>query len=183
MRLVLRPAALSEAKKISDQLGSYTYKARSRSMGTWGGGGGSTSESDQRRPLMLPQEVELLPENDLIVFRRGMYATYGKKVRYYAEKHLIERTKIPAPQMPPIRVDPAIAANSLRVIGATQVADNASAAPAATPAPEAGGIDGGATSKGRKLNQAAINDCLQVQPKDRVRKLFEGVCLVHDKAT
>lgn len=49
---------------------------------------------------MLPQEVELLPENVLIVFRGGRYATYGKKVRYYAEKHLIERTKIPAPQMP-----------------------------------------------------------------------------------
>jgi type IV secretion system protein VirD4 len=185
VRLVLRPAALSEAKKISDQLGSYTYKARSRSMGTWGGGGGSTSESDQRRPLMLPQEVELLPENDLIVFRRGMYATYGKKVRYYAEKHLIQRTKIPAPQMPPIRVDPAIAANSLRVIEATQVAETAPAAPATpgtTPAPEAGDANGAATSKGRKLNQAAINDCLQVQPKDRVRKLFQGVCLVHDKA-
>lgn len=185
VRLVLRPAALSEAKKISDQLGSYTYKARSRSMGTWGGGGGSTSESDQRRPLMLPQEVELLPENDLIVFRRGMYATYGKKVRYYAEKHLIERTKIPAPQMPPIRVDPAIAANSLRVIEATQVAETAPAAPAtqgSAPAPEVVGTDGAVTSKGRKLNQAAIDDCLKVRPKDSVRKLFEGVCLVHNKA-
>ncbi len=182
VRLVLRPAALSEAKKISDQLGSYTYKARSRSMGTWGGGGGSTSESDQRRPLMLPQEVELLPEDDLIVFRRGMYATYGKKVRYYAEKKLAERTKIPAPQMPQILVDPAVAANSLRVIEATQIAENANPAPATAAAVSEAGADRAATTRKRKLNQAAINECLDTPPKHRVRKLFEGVCMVHEKA-
>ena len=185
VRLVLRPAALSEAKKISDQLGSYTYKARSRSMGTWGGGGGSTSESDQRRPLMLPQEVELLPENDLIVFRRGMYATYGKKVRYYAEKHLIERTKIPAPQMPPIRVDPAIAANSLRVIEATQVAESTNAAPAtagSAPAPETNGAAGPPMKARRSLNQAAIDECLAASPKQQVKKLFENVVALHEKA-
>src|SRR3546814_13902763 len=73
--------------------------------GDVGGGGGSTSESVQLRPLMLPQEVEMLPENDLIVFRRGMYATYGKKVRYFAEKKLVARTKIPAPEMPTIRIE------------------------------------------------------------------------------
>jgi type IV secretion system protein VirD4 len=154
-------------------------------MRTWGGGGGSTSESDQRRPLMLPQEVELLPENDLIVFRRGMYATYGKKVRYYAEKHLIERTKIPAPQMPPIRVDPAIAANSLRVIEATQVAESAKAAPVtkgAAPVPEAVGGGGAPTNARRKLNQAAIDACLAASPKQQVKKLFENVVALHEKA-
>lgn len=183
VRLVLRPAGLAEAKKISDQLGSYTYKARSRSMGTWGGGGGSTSESDQRRPLMLPQEVELLPEDDLIVFRRGMYATYGKKVRYYVEHKLSERTKIPAPQMPRIRVNPAIAANSLRVIEATQVAEHTHAPSAGTaPAPGTVSTDGTTTTRRRKLNQAAIDACLNVPPKQRVRKLFEGLCMVHDKA-
>src|SRR3546814_14166893 len=69
---------------------------------------------------MLPQEVEMLPENDLIVFRRGMYATYGKKVRYFAEKKLVARTKIPAPEMPTIRIDPDVANNSLRVIAAAE---------------------------------------------------------------
>ena len=132
---------------------------------------------------MLPQEVELLPENDLIVFRRGMYATYGKKVRYYAEKHLIERTKIPAPQMPPIRVDPAIAANSLRVIEATQAADDAAATGAVTPsASDAASPTGSQVKKGRRLNRAAIKDCLAVPPKEQVRKLFDGVCTVEEKA-
>ncbi len=176
VRLVLRPAGLAEAKKISDQLGSYTFRARSRSMGTWGGGGGSTSDSDQRRPLMLPQEVELLPENDLIVFRRGMYATYGKKVRYYAEKKLIERTKMPAPQMPQIRPDTAVAANSLRVIEATQ----AEPAPPATAAAGAG--NGAVAPISTRLNQAALEAALAVPPKQRVAKLFEHVVIVRDKA-
>ena len=184
VRLVLRPAGLAEAKKISDQLGSYTFKARSRSMGTWGGGGGSTSDSDQRRPLMLPQEVELLPEDDLIVFRRGMYATYGKKVRYYAEKKLSARTKIPAPEMPQIRVDPAIAANSLRVIEATQAPDDfnsASSAPGAASTSGSVATDG-ATAMGRRgLNQAAINAALAVPPNERVAKLFDGVLMVRGK--
>src|SRR3546814_2131107 len=72
-------------------------------MGGVGGGGFSTSESDQLRPLMLPQEVEMLHENDLIVFRRGMYATYCKTVRYFAEKKRVSRTKIPAPDMSTLR--------------------------------------------------------------------------------
>ena len=182
VRLVLRPAGLSEAKKISEQLGSYTFKARSRSMGTWGGGGGSTSESEQRRPLMLPQEVELLPENDLIVFRRGMYATYGKKVRYYAEKKLAARTKIAAPEMPPIRINPAVAANSLRVIAAAEDVDQnagpgsagpTSANAAARPAvPAASGLS--------RLNEAAINAAKVAPDSERVATLFKHIVEVNE---
>ncbi len=173
VRLVLRPAGLSEAKKISEQLGSYTFKARSRSMGTWGGGGGSTSVSEQRRPLMLPQEVELLPEDDLIVFRRGMYATYGVKIRYYKEKTLAERTMIPAPQMPQIRVDPAVSANSLRVISATSTDDAGAAARS----------PGSETGTGRyRLNNAAITAAKAASPKDRVAELFRGVVLEKTRA-
>ena len=179
VRLVLRPAGLSDAKKISDQLGTYTFKARSRSMGTWGGGGGSTSESDQRRPLLLPQEVEMLPENDLIVFRRGVYATYGRKVRYYVEKKLAMRTKIPAPEMPTIRIDPAVANNSLRVIAAAEADVNlASALASASP------VDAGCQSVGstppdlRRLNKAAIDAAKAAPPRERARKLFEHIVVV-----
>src|SRR3546814_18246200 len=82
----------------------------------WGGCVRSTSESDQLRPLMLPQEVEMLPENDLIVFRRGLYATYGTKVRYFAEKKLLARTTMPAPELPQHRIDLDVAHTSIPVI-------------------------------------------------------------------
>jgi len=57
--------------------------ALDRDGGWWGG---FTSESVRCQPLMLAHTIELLPENDIIVFQRGMYATLEKKVRYYAEK-------------------------------------------------------------------------------------------------
>ena len=180
VRLVLRPAGLADAKKISDQLGTYTFKARSRNMGTWGGGGGSTSESDQRRPLLLPQEVEMLPENDLIVFRRGMYATYGKKVRYYAEKKLKARTEISAPAMPAIRVDPAVANNSLRVIQAAEAESertDSSCDPATTnPAPMPTGRRPASTSG--RLNRAALDAARGAPPNQRTSKLFEKLVSV-----
>ena len=182
VRLVLRPAGLNDAKKISDSLGSYTFRARSRSMGTWGNGG-SVSVSDQRRPLMLPQEVELLPENDLIVFRRGMYATYGTKVRYYAEKKLAARTKIPAPEMPTIRVDPAIANKSLRVISAAEADDPhnaapvpAAAAPGVNPAPQASVP----VPTPLKVNKAAIDAAIAAPTSERVDKLFEHIIAVSE---
>ena len=177
VRLVLRPAGLPEAKKISDQLGSYTFRARSRSMGTWGGGGGSTSDSDQRRPLMLPQEVELLPENDLIVFRRGMYATYGKKVRYYAEKKLVERTKIPAPEMPAIRPDPAIAANSLRVIEASAVGSGTNAA---SPAPANQRASETPRTSMMQFSQSATNATEAASVRQRTKILFNRLLVVTD---
>lgn len=185
VRLVLRPAGLSDAKKVSEQLGTYTFRARSRSMGTWGGGGGSTSDSDQRRPLMLPQEVEMLPENDLIVFRRGMYATYGKKVRYYAEKTLAGRTKIPPPAMPTIRIDPTVANNSLRVIAAAEADDGASRVLDPTPS-EIGTIRsaaGGDANMLRRLNRAAIDAALSAPPSARVKTLFQHVVALDEAPT
>nr|WP_243848478.1 type IV secretory system conjugative DNA transfer family protein [Sphingomonas insulae] len=179
VKLVLRPAGLSDAKKISEQLGTYTFRARSRSMGTWGGGGGSTSESDQRRPLLLPQEVEMLPENDLIVFRRGMYAAYGKKVRYYAEKKLAARTKIAPPGMPTIRVDPAVARNSLRVIAAAE-AEETRPAPTIAAGTSASSISIADQASGARpalspLSKAAIDAAKAAPPGERTARLFENL--------
>jgi type IV secretion system protein VirD4 len=186
VKLVLRPAGLSDAKKISEQLGTYTFRARSRSMGTWGGGGGSTSESDQRRPLLLPQEVEMLPENDLIVFRRGMYAAYGKKVRYYAEKKLAARTKIAPPGMPTIRVDPAVARNSLRVIAAAEAEETGSIPGNSTGSMASSGIAAqpasGATPAMQRLNRAAIDAAKAAPPSERTARLFEHLVAVEAKA-
>ncbi|KRB93717.1 type IV secretory system conjugative DNA transfer family protein [Sphingomonas sp. Root720] len=182
VRLVLRPAGLSDAKKISEQLGTYTFRARSRSMGTWGGGGGSTSESDQRRPLMLPQEVEMLPENDLIVFRRGMYATYGKKVRYYAEKKLAQRTRIPPPEMPPIRINTEVANNSLRVIAAAEAdGDEAGATGPGRPATAPPEDVAAPAPPRRRLNRAAIDAANAVPANERAGKLFEHIVVVEQR--
>jgi type IV secretion system protein VirD4 len=124
---------------------------------------------------MLPQEVELLPEDDLIVFRRGMYATYGRKVRYYAEKKLAARTRIPAPAMPTIRIDPAIARNSLRVI---QAAEAEGEMPGYAATTSAGGTPllpqrQATGSSSAPINRSAIDAALTCPPGERTRKLFD----------
>jgi type IV secretion system protein VirD4 len=118
--MVMRPATTADAREISERLGTYTFRARSRSMGTWGRGGGSVSDSDQRRPLLLPQELMQLPEKDMIVLRLGIPPVYGRKIRFYEEKDMVALTKISPPTMPTIRPDPAAATNSLRVIAAAE---------------------------------------------------------------
>lgn len=130
---------------------------------------------------MLPQEVELLPENDLIVFRRGMYATYGTKVRYYAEKKLAVRTKIPPPEMPTIRVDPAIANKSLRVISAAEADDPNNAAPAATePGPDPAPQASAPAQTPVKVNKAAIAAAMAAPTSERVDKLFKHIIAVSE---
>ncbi|WP_267347030.1 type IV secretory system conjugative DNA transfer family protein [Sphingomonas sp. GM_Shp_2] len=173
VRLVLRPAGLSDAKKISEQLGTYTFKSRSRSMGSWGGGG-STSLSDQRRALMLPQEVEMLPEDDLIVFRRGMYAAYGKKIRYYAEERLVARTRIPPPVMPTIRPDPTVARNSLRIIRASE----ADALATHQRLPSSSTSSNALAQGGVVVNRSAVESALAAPPSARVRRLFDHLVCV-----
>jgi type IV secretion system protein VirD4 len=133
---------------------------------------------------MLPQEVEMLPENDLIVFRRGMYATYGKKVRYYEEKKLAARTKIPAPEMPTIPIDPAIARNSLRVIQAAEAEGEAAIQPASVGrAPSPASSQPGAGEKaGVPINRSAVQAALAVPPGARTKELFDHLVSIKARA-
>ena len=111
-----------------------------------------------------------------------MYATYGKKVRYYAEKELATRTRIPPPEMPPIRINPSIAANSLRVIAATEAVDptSVSGAPSSS-LPGASAQPTGAAASGLgRLNEAAINAAKAAPDSERVATLFKHVIRVSE---
>lgn len=182
----MRPATNNDAKDISERLGTYTFRAKSRSFGMWGRGGGSVSESDQRRPLLLPQELMQLPEKDMIVLRLGIPPVYGKKIRYYQEKAMVALTKIPAPQMPNIRPDPAVTSNSLRVIAAAE-ADDENQAPYSSPDAPAPSVPphpsrGVAGSAHHRLNQAAIDAAMAAPAGERTAKLFQHIVMVEEGA-
>ena len=119
----------------------------------------------------------MLPENDLIVFRRGMYATYGKKVRYFVEKKLVARTKIAPPAMPRVVVDPAVARNSLRVIQASEGGADNGQRPGGQLATGAYNSDGSAQRR-TVLNPTAIGAALSVPPDDRTKVLFDHLLAV-----
>lgn len=62
IELVFAPKELKIAHELSDRLGFYTMDGRSRSRPAGlSPGRRSTTVSDQRRALMLPQELMQLP--------------------------------------------------------------------------------------------------------------------------
>jgi type IV secretion system protein VirD4 len=61
------------------------------------------SETDQRRALLLPQELVQMSDRELIVLKAGLPPVRGRKLRYYAEP-VFRRRLHPAPVVPPIRL-------------------------------------------------------------------------------
>lgn len=83
VEIAFAPKELKVAQDLSERLGTWTYAGRTKSRpallssGHW-----STTESDQRRPLMLPQELIQMPANWLIVLKAGMPPVRGDKIVY-----------------------------------------------------------------------------------------------------
>lgn len=100
--IAFAPKELRLANDLSERLGFTTVRSPSRSRPTGlSRGHRSVSESDQRRALMLPQELMQLPPEDLIVLKAGMPPVRGRKIAYYRERAFADRVR-PAPAVPKI---------------------------------------------------------------------------------
>ncbi|MFM1990376.1 MAG: hypothetical protein RJA99_3333 [Pseudomonadota bacterium] len=98
-RVMFAPKDHPDAQEISDELGFTTVTARSVSRPTWGGGArGSTSSSDQRRALLLPQEVKELGTDAALVFYEGLRPVRCSKIRYFSDP-ILRRRLLPAPSV------------------------------------------------------------------------------------
>lgn len=99
--IAFAPKELKVAQDLSERLGFYTYagRAQSRPSGL-SSGRRSQTESDQRRALMLPQELIQMPPDRLLVLRTGLPAIRGRKIAYYRERAFIARV-LTAPVVPP----------------------------------------------------------------------------------
>jgi type IV secretion system protein VirD4 len=104
-RIVFAPKDFSDAREISDELGFTTVPARTvskplnTSLERRGGRSRSESVSEQRRALLLPQEVKELGAEEAIVFYEGLRPIRCRKIRYFAEKRF-RRRLLPAPRYP-----------------------------------------------------------------------------------
>lgn len=101
LEIVFAPKELKVAQELSERLGYYTYRARSRSrpLGL-GQGRRSQTESDQKRALMLPQELMQMSDAGLIVLKAGIAPTRGRKIVYYRDRRFTTRLRRP-PEAPP----------------------------------------------------------------------------------
>jgi type IV secretion system protein VirD4 len=100
VEVVFAPKELRLANELSERLGYTTVRSPSRSRPTGlSRGHRSVSESDQRRALLLPQELMQLPDTDLIVLKAGMPPVRGRKIVYFRERAFIARVE-PPPEVP-----------------------------------------------------------------------------------
>lgn len=100
VEIAFTPKELKIAQELSARLGDYTYEGRSRSRPSGlSSGRRSQTESEQRRALMLPQELLQMPKDQLLVLRSGLPPIRGRKIVYYRDRAFTSRL-LPPPERP-----------------------------------------------------------------------------------
>ncbi len=101
VEIAFAPKELKVAQDLSERLGYWTYLSQASSRPTLlSSGRRSVTESDQRRALMMPQEILQMPPDRLLVLRAGVPPVYGRKIVYWRERAFRRRLAAP-PMVPP----------------------------------------------------------------------------------
>jgi type IV secretion system protein VirD4 len=87
-----------DAEDLSKHLGDTTVKSKSIQR-TTGKGGRTTSTNQARRRLMLPQELQEMPDEDQIIKVRGKRSIYCNKIQYYNDPNFMNRLKSVSPSL------------------------------------------------------------------------------------
>jgi len=137
IQVVFAPRELRVAQEISESLGFETVKARSlsRRLNWWEEKHPSESVSDQRRALLLPQEVRDIGDENALLLVEGTPPIKCEKIRYYKDQTFTSRL-LPPPKVPRIvvrsdRVDsPNVSANTEAVGVEEPTSDQVASQPA-----------------------------------------------------
>ena len=110
MQIVYAPRDQKDANEVSESLGTFTEKSisTSRSNSITKGGSGSESTSDQRRALLLPQEVKEIGQWKEIIFLENVKPILCDKIRYFDDPEFTCRL-LPAPSVLPIDIEQFVA--------------------------------------------------------------------------
>ncbi|NCU67978.1 type IV secretory system conjugative DNA transfer family protein (plasmid) [Acidovorax sp. 210-6] len=103
LNIVFPPKAseISTARDISEWLGYTTVKSASKSKNTeiFKRKNHSESVSDQRRALLLPQEITSLGQDAELVVLENTLPIQAKKIRYFADAKFMDRLKDVSPYL------------------------------------------------------------------------------------
>ncbi|MCU0895953.1 MAG: type IV secretory system conjugative DNA transfer family protein [Burkholderiales bacterium] len=102
-RIVFAPNDAEDARQISEELGHTTVRAKSRTLPAWMSGKNrspSVTVSEQRRALLLPQEVKAMGAHRELVFLENLRPVRAEKIRYYADPRFKARL-LPPPGLAP----------------------------------------------------------------------------------
>jgi len=100
LQVLFAPKEQADAQAYSDMLGTLTERVtnHSRSVSQSARGGGSSrseSQSQQRRPLLLPQEFKELGSDYEVIVLEGHRPVLAQKARYHADPALQRRVLPP----------------------------------------------------------------------------------------
>jgi len=101
-RVNFAPNYMEDAEEISRELGNTTVKVRAVSGPAFslfekGRRSSSVSVSEQKRPLMLPQEVKEMGAQREIIFAENVRPIRAKKIRYFRDRRFKARL-LPPPE-------------------------------------------------------------------------------------
>lgn len=118
LEVVFTPKELRVANELSERLGFFTMNVKSKSRTIHGMlANRSISESDQRRALMMPQELMQMPKGELLLLRGGIPPVRARKIEYFRSRHFTSRISDP----------PKVAPRLIMIPQAKQVSPSASA--------------------------------------------------------
>jgi len=102
VEVAFTPKELRVANELSERIGYVGQESVTKSLTIHGIlANRSKSMSDQRRALLLPQELMQFPDGELLLLRGGIPPIHGDKIRFYADG-LFRSRVMPAPVVPPI---------------------------------------------------------------------------------
>ena len=115
VQIIYAPREQKDAQEYSEILGYYGLNSTSKGVSR-GRGSVTNSEnsSEQKRALMMPQELREMGPERVIVLTDSCKAIFGDKIKYYTDVKLKERVMPPTP-VPTIDVDLFIAKSQGRV--------------------------------------------------------------------
>jgi type IV secretion system protein VirD4 len=104
VEIVFTPKSLKEARNLSERFGTFAMESRSTSKSKHlvDSKGTTVSTSEQKRALMMPQELLAMDQSQALVIIAGHPPVRTNKLRYYAEEVFLERSKVPPPDIPSI---------------------------------------------------------------------------------
>lgn len=99
LQMMYPPRDKADSEEYSAMLGTYTFKALGRSRSRGKSSSSSTSQSDQKRPLMLPQELREMKKSEMIISLENTKPIRCQKAYFYADRLFVDRLRALSPYL------------------------------------------------------------------------------------
>jgi type IV secretion system protein VirD4 len=128
-QIVFAPREQSDANQYSEMLGFKTVRKEHRNTSRGNGSRQvSTSHTEERRALLLPQEIKELPSDDELIFYEGCKPIRARKNWFFKDKMFKERAAVPPTvvlaeeRLPPLRsvVTKSVKSGGVSLLGGVQ---------------------------------------------------------------